>query len=101
MSTPDLAAAASAVDAAEQIVTTATSHLAGSGGIDDNQVVAYDLAHAAAAVRIARAVLDYGAKGDVEARLATAFVRNATADLGEQLADREPPCGVSAVARDT
>ena len=38
--------------------------LAAAGSIDDNQVVAYDLAHAAAAVETARTLLDYGAKGD-------------------------------------
>ena len=54
---------------------------AARGGIDANQVVAYDLAHAAAAVAVARAVLDYGAQGEVEARLACAFVADAVFDL--------------------
>ncbi len=35
-----------------------------TGGPDANQVVAYDLAHAAAAVETGRAMLAYGAKGD-------------------------------------
>ena len=43
-------------------------HLNASGGPDANQVLAYDLAHAASAAATARAMLDYGAKGDVEAR---------------------------------
>ena len=45
------------------------AHLAASGDADSDQVVAYDLAHAAAAVETGRALLDYGAKGDVEARI--------------------------------
>ena len=41
----------------------AAAALAGAGGVDANQVVAYDLAHAAAGAATARAVLDYGAHG--------------------------------------
>ena len=48
------------------VVTTATKVLSG-GSLDEQQVLAYDLAHAAAAVETARSLLDYGAKGDVEA----------------------------------
>ena len=70
---PDLTAAAAAVSLAEQVVSDATRHLAANGGIDANQVVAYDLAHAAAATATARATLEYGARGDVEARIAGAF----------------------------
>ncbi|MEY2477569.1 MAG: (2S)-methylsuccinyl-CoA dehydrogenase, partial [Actinomycetota bacterium] len=89
MASPDLTAAAAAVDLAKGVVDAATRHLAAAGDIDANQVVAYDLAHAAAAVEIARAVLDYGAKGDVEAGIACAFVADAVYDLGTRTLGRE------------
>ena len=46
-----------------------------------DQVLAYDLAHAAAAVETARSLLDYGAKGDLEAAITCAFVADAVDDL--------------------
>src|SRR5580704_10696146 len=82
---PDLVAAAAAVGLAEQVVIGAARHLAASGGVDANQVVAYDLAHAAAATATARATLEYGAKGDAEARIACAFVADVVADLVSRL----------------
>jgi (2S)-methylsuccinyl-CoA dehydrogenase len=91
---PDLAAAASAVEAASRIVDTAFAHVAKNGGIDENQVVAYDLAHAAAAVENARAVLDYGATGDVEGRIACAFVADAVADVVTRMIGRDDQWGV-------
>ena len=36
-------------------------------GLDENQVLAYDVAHAAAAVQTGQSLLGYGIKGDVEA----------------------------------
>jgi (2S)-methylsuccinyl-CoA dehydrogenase len=95
---PDLTAAAAAVSLAEQVVSAATRHLAASGGIDANQVVAYDLAHAAAATATARATLEYGARGDVEARIACAFVADVVADLVSRLVGREPQWGVEAAS---
>jgi len=91
---PDLAAAASAVDLAQAAVDAAIAHIAGNGGIDANQVVAYDLAHSAAAVASARAVLAYGAKGDVEARIACAFVADAIHDLVSRLIGRDREWGI-------
>jgi (2S)-methylsuccinyl-CoA dehydrogenase len=93
---PDLTAAAKAVDLCEEVVATATTHLARSGGADEHQVVAYDLAHAAAATATARATLDYGAKGEVEARIACAFVADAVADLASRLVGRERQWGARA-----
>ena len=52
----DLAAAARAVDCADAVVRSGVAEVAKTG-IDGNQVVAYDVAHAAAAV--ATALLDY------------------------------------------
>jgi (2S)-methylsuccinyl-CoA dehydrogenase len=99
---PDLAAAARAVDAATVVVTSATRHMAGLGpaALDDHQVVAYDLAHAAAAVENARAVLDYGSKGDLEARLGCAFVADACYDVAVRLFTREADFGVDPGAMD-
>ncbi len=86
---PDLTAAARAVELAEGVVGDAAAHLAGAGDPDDHQVVLYDLAHAASAVQVGRFLLDYGAKGDDEAAVATAFVADAVHDLATRLYGRE------------
>ena len=65
-----------------------------AGGPDAQQVLAYDLAHAAAAAATARALLDYGAKGDVEARITCAFAADMAHDLVTRLAGREALWGV-------
>ncbi len=96
MSAPDLDAAASAVDAASNVVRRALAHLAATGSVEEDQVVAYDLAHAAAAVETARTLLDYGAKGDEEARITCAFVADAVADVAARLYGREAAWGVGA-----
>jgi (2S)-methylsuccinyl-CoA dehydrogenase len=90
---PDLAAAARAVEVARSVVDGAAAALAGK--LDEQQVVAYDLAHAAAAVENARAVLDYGAKGDVEARMACAFVADALFDVTTRVYGREEAWGTT------
>ena len=72
-----LTAARAALDAASSVVVAGARHLAATGDLDPAQVVAYDLAHAAAAVETARAFLDYGERGDTEARLVAAFVADA------------------------
>jgi (2S)-methylsuccinyl-CoA dehydrogenase len=92
---PDLGAAASAVALANSVVGAGTAALAAAGGPDSAQVLAYDLAHAAAAVRTADAVLGYGALGDSEARIACAFVADALADLAARLVGREALWGVT------
>ncbi|MCU1452157.1 MAG: putative acyl-CoA dehydrogenase [Acidimicrobiales bacterium] len=99
-SAPDLDAAASAIDLASQVVATATARLAAAGSIDDNQVLAYDLAHAAAAVETARGLLDYGGKGDVEGAITCAFVADAVAELAAKLFGREAAWGVEPGALD-
>ena len=92
--TPDLAAAADVIELASGIVGKAVRHIAASGGPDVHQVVAYDLAHAAAQVETARALLDYGAKGDVEARLTCAFTAEMAHDLITRLVGREKYWGL-------
>jgi (2S)-methylsuccinyl-CoA dehydrogenase len=99
MTTPDLEQAAKVIDLAHSVVDTATTKLA-SGSIDDNQVIAYDLAHAAAAVETCRALLPYGAKGDTEAAIACAFVADAVGELAGKLYGRESQWGVDSGALD-
>src|SRR5690606_24961192 len=98
MSAPDLNAAASALDIARDVVQRGLAHLAATGSVDADQVVAYDLAHAAAAVETARTLLDYGAKGDEEAAITAAFAAEAIADLAAKLYGREAAWGVEPTA---
>jgi (2S)-methylsuccinyl-CoA dehydrogenase len=91
-----LGAAAEAVELAQHLVDQACSAVKANGGIDANQVVAYDVAHAAAAVASARATLEYGALGDLESRIANAFVADVVADLIGRVAGRETAWGVEA-----
>jgi len=100
VTSPDLSAAASAVDLAQGVVRAGVAALAGAGSLDDNQVLAYDLAHASAAVETARTLLDYGGKGDIEARITCAFVADAIADLAGRVYGREGEWGCAADALD-
>jgi (2S)-methylsuccinyl-CoA dehydrogenase len=94
MSAPDLQGAATVVDVAHDVVTGAARLLASHGSIDDHQVLAYDLAHAAAGVELARSILEYGARGEVEGRIACAFVADAAHDLMTRVLGREHDWGV-------
>jgi (2S)-methylsuccinyl-CoA dehydrogenase len=95
MVTPDLTLAASVLDLASGVIRTGVQHLASVGGPDVAQVLAYDLAHAASAVETARSMMDYGAKGDVEASLTCAFIADATHELATRLLGREHLWGVA------
>jgi (2S)-methylsuccinyl-CoA dehydrogenase len=101
MQTGDLTAAAAAVDAAGTVVERAIDTLKAAGGVDANQVIAYELAHAAAAVETGRAVLDYGGKGDVQAAITCAYVADAVGDLAGKLYGREAEWGVEPGALDS
>src|SRR5207302_749574 len=90
---PDLDAAAVVVEQATVAVETAARHLAAGGGPDEHQVLAYDLAHAAASIECGRAALDYGSKGEVEATLACVFVADALHDLLARTLGREDEWG--------
>ena len=99
---PDLVAAAEVIEIAGNVVGTAIRHLAGTGGPDVHQVLAYDIAHSSAQIAAARAMLDYGAKGDVEARLTCAFTADMIHDLISRLCGRESMWGLeTAPLRDT
>ncbi len=90
---PSLDAARDALDLAQHVVDAGCATVRDGGGVDANQVVAYDVAHAAAAVATARAALAYGALGETERRLATAFVADVLADLIGRVAGREAAWG--------
>ncbi|HSL59842.1 MAG TPA: acyl-CoA dehydrogenase family protein [Acidimicrobiales bacterium] len=100
MTAPDLHAAAAAIDAAHGVVRRAVARLAETGSVDADQVLAYDAAHAASAVETARSMLDYGNKGDVEARLTCAFVADAVHDIATKIFGREAQWGVEPGALD-
>src|SRR5262245_16775917 len=103
MSTDQQQAAARAVDLAASVVGGAVSNLAQSSldagklsvaKLDEQQVVAYDLAHAAAAVEASRVMLGYAEHGELEAMLAYAFVADAVSDIVARLVGREMLWGV-------
>jgi (2S)-methylsuccinyl-CoA dehydrogenase len=100
MSAPDLNAAASTIELVREVVHQGLVHLATTGSVDDDQVVAYDLAHAAAAAETARTLLDYGAQGETEAQITCAFVAEAVAEVAAKLFGREADWGLTPTALD-
>ncbi|MDQ1521516.1 MAG: (2S)-methylsuccinyl-CoA dehydrogenase [Actinomycetota bacterium] len=102
--TGQLKDAAAAVDRAAKVVEGAAHRLAESAAddgrisvsrLDREQVLAYDLAHAAASVEGSRAMLAYGEHGDLESQLARAYVADAVWDLGTKLLGRASSWGVT------
>ncbi len=107
--TDSLRSAAAAVDLAAAVVDRAASHLAGlcvdNGNIsvpklDEHQVIAYDLAHAAAAVEGSRAMLAYAQHGALESMLARAYIADAIWDLAARLIGRSSEWGSGVNALD-
>jgi (2S)-methylsuccinyl-CoA dehydrogenase len=94
IASPDVQTAAEVIDLADRVVGRAIRHLAEIGGPDTHQVLGYDLAHAASGVATARSLLDYGSKGDTEARITCAFVADMIHDLITRIAGREHLWGV-------
>ena len=97
------AAATAAVDAAASLVDAAARHLAENATdngrisvskLDQHQVVAYDLAHAAAAVAGSRVMLSYAQHGELEAKLSYAYIADVFADIVSRLVGREAEWGV-------
>ncbi len=96
----DLTGAAVVVQACRALVDGCITHLNKAGGradvaVDANQQVAYDLAHAASAVENARSVIEYGAKGELEAKVACAFVADAVHDVATRVLGREADWGAA------
>ncbi len=96
---PDLLAiAGAAVARATEVVDTATATLARAAStdgrlsvekLDAHQVLAYDLAHAASALEGCRVMLTYGEHGEIQSKLARAFIADAIADIGARLIGRD------------
>jgi (2S)-methylsuccinyl-CoA dehydrogenase len=88
----DLDRASDCLELAAGVVEAARlrlSRTAGGKTANEDQVVAYDLSHAAAAVETARAALGYGRHGPLEASLAAVFVGDVVADIAARTAGRE------------
>jgi (2S)-methylsuccinyl-CoA dehydrogenase len=98
--TPDLPGAKAALELAHDVVDRATRRLAQGRSVDDQQVLAYDLAHAAASVGTGRAMLTYGEHGPVEALMACAFVADAVAELAAKVYGREAGWGIEPTTLD-
>jgi (2S)-methylsuccinyl-CoA dehydrogenase len=92
---PRLSGAHEAVSLAAALVASGASRLRDAGDLDAHQAVAYDLAHAAAGVEAARAILGYGAQGELEGRIACAFVADAVHDFASRTLGREALFGGS------
>ncbi len=92
---PDLPAAADVIDLADRVVGKAVRRLASlEGGPDEHQVLAYEIAHAAAGVATAKSLIDYGNKGEVEGRITCAFTADMVHDLASKVLGREADWGV-------
>jgi (2S)-methylsuccinyl-CoA dehydrogenase len=92
-----LDAASAAVDLAQTVVDAAAHALARQSSdngklsvarLDQHQVVAYDLAHAAAAVEGSRVMCRYGEHGEMESMLARAYVADAIHDVATRTMGR-------------
>jgi (2S)-methylsuccinyl-CoA dehydrogenase len=101
--TEGLEQARQAVDLAGGLVAEAAQRLARAAAdgdkifvpkLDEHQVFAYDLAHAAAAVEASRVMCRYGELGDVESMLARAYVADATWDVATRVLGRRSVWGV-------
>jgi (2S)-methylsuccinyl-CoA dehydrogenase len=99
--TKDLTHAANVIEGVAALLRRAVKHLADNGGPDAQQTLAYDLAHASAALETARSLLDYGAKGALEATITCAFVADMVHDIGSRMFGRVSMWGVGTNELDT
>ena len=88
MSIHDLKAAEDLVNKLDETVRTAIDHFRSSRDLEHDQLLAYEIAHLAAAVEAARASLDYARKGEVEAMIGFAFIADAAREMASKLAFR-------------
>jgi (2S)-methylsuccinyl-CoA dehydrogenase len=100
--TDSLSQARAAVDAAGAVVARAGGQLAdlategdriSVGRLDEHQVLAYDLAHSAAAVEGSRVMLEYAQHGEIESLLARAYIADAVSELAARLVGRAATWG--------
>jgi (2S)-methylsuccinyl-CoA dehydrogenase len=100
-----LSAARAAVDTAAAVVERGVRRLAQASAdgdkisvakLDANQVLAYDLAHAAAAVEGSKVMCTYGEHGEIESMLACAYIADAVWDVTTRILGREATWGVTA-----
>ncbi|MFQ5557665.1 MAG: acyl-CoA dehydrogenase family protein [Acidimicrobiales bacterium] len=98
MTVPDLRAARAAVETTARVVDGAVAHL--GRRLDDDQAVAYDVAHAAAGTAAARSMLRYGTLGEVESRLAEAYVADLVHDVACRMLGRAEHWGARPGALD-
>jgi (2S)-methylsuccinyl-CoA dehydrogenase len=98
-----LEGAGGAVDAAASLLDQAThrlKELTGEGDkisvarLDEHQVFAYDLAHAASALQGCRTMLDYAERGEFEAQLGGFYIADVFAELVGRIVGREQWWGV-------
>jgi (2S)-methylsuccinyl-CoA dehydrogenase len=100
--TDSLQEAVAAVEAAAAVVDRAARKLADASVVDgrlsvakldEHQVLAYELAHAAAAVQAGRVMCDYATNGEIEAKLAYAFIADSIVELATKLVGRADEWG--------
>ena len=98
MANDSLDDAAAAVELTRGIVDQAVAGLAARASdgdklsvakLDAHQVLAYDVAHAAAAVEASRVMCGYGERGEMESMLARVYVADAIADVVARLIGRD------------
>ncbi|MFT6290796.1 MAG: (2S)-methylsuccinyl-CoA dehydrogenase [Ilumatobacter sp.] len=95
LANPDLPAAADAIDLADRVVGQAVRRLASlEGGPDVHQVLAYEIAHAASAVATAKSLIDYGNKGETEAKITCAYTADMLHEIAGKILGREADWGV-------
>jgi (2S)-methylsuccinyl-CoA dehydrogenase len=97
-----LSQARAAVDAAQDVIARAGRRLAdlatdgdriSVARLDEHQVLAYDLAHAAAGLEGSRVMLEYAQHGEIESMLARAYVADAVSELAARLVGRASTWG--------
>jgi (2S)-methylsuccinyl-CoA dehydrogenase len=100
--TEPLSQARVAVDAAHGVIATASARLAdlatdgdriSVARLDEHQVLAYDLAHAAAGLEGSRVMLEYAEHGEIESMLARAYIADAVSELASRLVGRTSTWG--------
>ena len=88
MTSVDMQEVAGVIEMASGVVRRAVAELSSLSDPEQRQVIVYELAHAASATETARGLLDYGGKGDYEARICAAFAADAVADLAGRIYGR-------------